>query len=321
MQTHNLPEIDLQVIDVPRALAQVKERERDDGMNDTKPTPVVVCEHISRADFRKWLENHEDELRHWEYEPLSETHGRVVVWSAPSEVDVGRDRESTHDACVSGSTSGPFVLCVAQGTRSQATGATSVHPPIPHSTSAQTTALGRHIIASTSPRPYWNSPCHERRPRAAAALPLSARPRASPGPAAPEFPPPTPPNPRHSDVRAHHSLAWRVLVGLEVVHAAVVQDVPERRLHIVHELAHSDYLRLSSDTSAVVEYEGWVRRVRVHSRACHATAACTARGTTARGSSRSSPSLRFEFFSSSPFPLPSPSWAASTRCSGGGYRE
>ncbi|TYZ57026.1 hypothetical protein PybrP1_009779 [[Pythium] brassicae (nom. inval.)] len=79
-----MEEPELPVIDVARVRAQLEERERDDRMDDGEPTPVVVCERVSRADFREWLDNHEGKLRCWEYEPLSETHGRVVVWSLPN---------------------------------------------------------------------------------------------------------------------------------------------------------------------------------------------------------------------------------------------
>ncbi|RLN77313.1 hypothetical protein BBJ28_00022724 [Nothophytophthora sp. Chile5] len=48
--------------------------------------PKVVFESISREDFRRWLDDHEDELRHWEYEPVTADSGRVIVYSFPSKV-------------------------------------------------------------------------------------------------------------------------------------------------------------------------------------------------------------------------------------------
>lgn len=48
--------------------------------------PVVVLECISRDDYQRWLRRHEGELRRWLYEPLTDTTGRVIVYSFSTEV-------------------------------------------------------------------------------------------------------------------------------------------------------------------------------------------------------------------------------------------
>ncbi|RLN59839.1 hypothetical protein BBJ28_00022599 [Nothophytophthora sp. Chile5] len=47
---------------------------------------AVVLESISRENFRRWLDDHEGKLRHWEYEPVTAGSGRVIVYSFPSRV-------------------------------------------------------------------------------------------------------------------------------------------------------------------------------------------------------------------------------------------
>lgn len=56
------------------------------GVEDDGPesVPLVMFKHISREDFSVWLCKHEGDLRRWEYEPLTDTTGRVVVFSFPT---------------------------------------------------------------------------------------------------------------------------------------------------------------------------------------------------------------------------------------------
>lgn len=56
--------------------------------SDGEPSwgPVVVCECISSDDFVDWLDKNEGVLRRWEYEPLSDTTGRVVIYCLPTLV-------------------------------------------------------------------------------------------------------------------------------------------------------------------------------------------------------------------------------------------
>lgn len=48
---------------------------------------------IARDDFRDWLDDHEGDLRRWHYEPLTETTGRVVVYSLPTFVHATTSRK------------------------------------------------------------------------------------------------------------------------------------------------------------------------------------------------------------------------------------
>lgn len=73
-------------LDETLALYDRRCAEGGDGADDDGPesVPVVVFEHISREDFDVWLCKHEGDLRRWEYEPVTETTGRVVVYSFPT---------------------------------------------------------------------------------------------------------------------------------------------------------------------------------------------------------------------------------------------
>ncbi|RLN92765.1 hypothetical protein BBJ28_00022532, partial [Nothophytophthora sp. Chile5] len=77
-------------MDFARARAELSERLRADasrgsqGHANEEPdySPVVVFESICHQDFRRWLDQHEGELRRWHYEPLTADSGRVVVYSS-----------------------------------------------------------------------------------------------------------------------------------------------------------------------------------------------------------------------------------------------
>ncbi|RLN77131.1 hypothetical protein BBJ28_00021703, partial [Nothophytophthora sp. Chile5] len=77
-------------MDFARARAELSQRLRADadrggeGHANEEPdySPVVVFESICRQDFRRWLDQHEGELRRWHYEPLAADSGRVVVYSS-----------------------------------------------------------------------------------------------------------------------------------------------------------------------------------------------------------------------------------------------
>ncbi|RLN89742.1 hypothetical protein BBJ28_00021444 [Nothophytophthora sp. Chile5] len=81
-------------VDLTRVRAELSERLRADasrgreGPTNEEPdySPVVVFASISRLDFRLWLEQHEDDLRRWQYEPLTAESGRVVVYSASTRL-------------------------------------------------------------------------------------------------------------------------------------------------------------------------------------------------------------------------------------------
>ncbi|KAH9181638.1 hypothetical protein AeNC1_016386, partial [Aphanomyces euteiches] len=48
--------------------------------------PVVLFESISLEGFNKWLEKNEARIRRWQYEPLDDDKGRVVIYSLPNSV-------------------------------------------------------------------------------------------------------------------------------------------------------------------------------------------------------------------------------------------
>ncbi|RLN48692.1 hypothetical protein BBJ28_00021105 [Nothophytophthora sp. Chile5] len=81
-------------VDLTRVRAELSERLRADAsrgrgsLANEEPdySPVVVFASISRLDFRLWLEQYEDDLRRWQYEPLTAESGRVVVYSASTRL-------------------------------------------------------------------------------------------------------------------------------------------------------------------------------------------------------------------------------------------
>ncbi|TMW59138.1 hypothetical protein Poli38472_007283 [Pythium oligandrum] len=58
-----------------------EENDVDEDENDGSCSPIVVFDSIDRQAFRHWLESNEGELRRWQYEPLTPTTGRVVVYT------------------------------------------------------------------------------------------------------------------------------------------------------------------------------------------------------------------------------------------------
>lgn len=68
---------------VDRVLRELRELDEADRL--TSAGPVVVFDDISLDDFDEWLEGEGEDLPRWEYEPISATRGRVVVYELSSE--------------------------------------------------------------------------------------------------------------------------------------------------------------------------------------------------------------------------------------------
>ncbi|KAG9399953.1 hypothetical protein AC1031_011419 [Aphanomyces cochlioides] len=57
-----------------------------DADGDPSWGPVVLFESISSTDFNEWLEKNEARVRRWQFEPLDDDKGRVVIYSRPTAV-------------------------------------------------------------------------------------------------------------------------------------------------------------------------------------------------------------------------------------------
>lgn len=68
---------------VNRVLRELRELDEADRL--TSAGPVVVFDDISLDDFDEWLEGEGEDLPRWEYEPISATRGRVVVYELSSD--------------------------------------------------------------------------------------------------------------------------------------------------------------------------------------------------------------------------------------------
>lgn len=58
----------------------------DDEDDDASYDLVVVFLSLDRNVFRRWLERFEGELKKWEYEPLTSTTGRIVVYCSMTTI-------------------------------------------------------------------------------------------------------------------------------------------------------------------------------------------------------------------------------------------
>lgn len=77
-------------IDIENARDQLKSRleELDSSsfLSVVACKPVVVCDFITREEFRCWLGSHEGELHRWHFYPAMEDVGRVVLYNLPTPV-------------------------------------------------------------------------------------------------------------------------------------------------------------------------------------------------------------------------------------------